>query len=168
VTGKWHADETYIKVRGQWMYLHRAIDSVGHTVDFWFSQQRDLAAAKRFFTKAIDRHGRPQRIVIDGSQTNRKAIISCDVISRLQEKRNLHTKPICIRQSQYLNNHIEQDHRRIKRRVRPMLGFKAFSSATITLGGIEMVHMMRKRQGRYSYNPNPSLAEQFDALAAAF
>jgi len=168
VTGKWHTDETYIKVRGQWMYLYRAIDSVGDTVDFWFSQHRDLAAAKRFFTKATERHGRPQRIVIDGSQTNREAIISSDMISRLQERRRLHTKPIRIRQSQYLNNRIEQDHRRIKRRVRPMLGFKAFSSATITLAGIEMVQMMRKRQGRYSYSPSPSLAEQFHALADAF
>ena len=168
VTGKWHADETYIKVRGQWMYLYRAIDSVGDTVDFWFSQHRNLAAAKRFFTKAIERHGRPQRIVIDGSQTNREAIISCDMTSRLQERRRLHTKPIRIRQSQYLNNRIEQDHRRIKRRVRSMLGFKSFSSATITLSGIEMVQMMRKRQGRYSYNPSPSLAEQFQTLADAF
>jgi putative transposase len=168
VTGKWHADETYIKIRGQWMYLYRAIDSVGDTVDFWFSQHRNLAAAKRFFTKAIERHGRPQRIVIDGSQTNREAIISCDMTSRLQERRRLHTKPIRIRQSQYLNNRIEQDHRRIKRRVRSMLGFKSFSSATITLAGIEMVQMMRKRQGRYSYNPSPSLAEQFQTLADAF
>ena len=168
VTGKWHADETYIKVRGQWMYLYRAIDSVGDTVDFWFSQHRNLAAAKRFFTKAIERHGRPQRIVIDGSQTNREAIISCDMTSRLQERRRLHTKPIRIRQSQYLNNRIEQDHRRIKRRVRSMLGFKSFTSATITLAGIEMVQMMRKRQGRYSYNPSPSLAEQFQTLADAF
>lgn len=93
---------------------------------------------------------------------------SASIGTWLQEKRHLHTKPIRIRQSQYLNNRIEQDHRRIKRRVRPMLGFKAFSSATITLAGIEMVQMMRKRQGRYSYNPNPSLAEQFDILAAAF
>ncbi|WP_339757289.1 IS6 family transposase [uncultured Hoeflea sp.] len=167
VTGKWHADETYIKVRGQWMYRYRAIDSVGDTVDSWFSQQ-NLAAAKRVFTKAIERHGRPQRIVIDGGQTNREAIISCDMISRLQERLHLQTKPILIRQSQDLNNRIEQDHRRIKRRVRPILGFKSFSSATIPLAGIEMVQMMRKRQGRYSHNPNPSLAEQFDALAVAF
>lgn len=136
VTGKWHADGTYIKVRGQWMYLYRAIDSVGDTVDFWFSQHRDLVAAKRFFTRAIKRHGHPQRIVIDGSQTNGEAIVSCDMTSRLQERRHIHTKPIRIRQSHYLNNRIEQDHRRIKWRVSPMLGFKAFSSATITLAGL--------------------------------
>ncbi|MEM5471849.1 DDE-type integrase/transposase/recombinase [Hoeflea sp. AS60] len=115
----------------------------------------------------LDRFNRRKRAV-NGSQTNRETIISCDMIRRLQERRYIHTKPIRIRQSQYLNNRIEQDHRRIKRRVRPMLGFKAFSSATITLAGIEMVQMMRKRQGRYSYNPSPSLAEQFQALADAF
>ena len=168
VTGKWHADETYIKVRGQWMYLHRAIDRAGDTVDSRFSQHRDLVAANRFFTKAIERRGRPQRMVIDGSQTNREANVSCDMISRLRERRHIHTKPIRIRQSQHLNNRTEPDHRRITRRVRPMLGFKAFSSATITLAGIEMVQMMRKREGRYSCNPSPSLAEQFHALVDAF
>ncbi|SDA99959.1 DDE-type integrase/transposase/recombinase, partial [Mesorhizobium qingshengii] len=68
---------------------------------------------------------------------------------------------------QYLNNRIEQDHRRIKRRVRPMLGFKSTHAAAVTLSGIEMVHMMRKLQARYAFNPNPSLAEQFEILAAA-
>src|SRR5437899_351761 len=74
VTGRWHLDETYVKVRGQWMYLYRAIDSVGDTVEFFFSEHRDLAAARRFLRKALHRHGRPERIVIDGSQTNRDAI----------------------------------------------------------------------------------------------
>ncbi len=75
-------------------------------------------------------------------------------------------KPIRIRQSQYLNNRIEQDHRRIKRRVRSMLGFKAFNSANATLDGIEMVQMMRKRQGRFAFNPAPTLKEQFEAIVA--
>ena len=65
-----------------------------------------------------------------------------------------------------LNNWIEQDHRRIKRRVRPMKGFKSFASAAVTLPGVEMVHMMRKRQGRVAFNPAPSLKEQFEAIAA--
>lgn len=67
VTTKWHTDETYIKVRGKWMYLYRAIDSVGDTVEFWFSEHRDLPATKRFLRKALARHGRPEHIVIDGS-----------------------------------------------------------------------------------------------------
>ncbi|CAN7568715.1 IS6 family transposase [Phyllobacterium sp. LjRoot231] len=166
VTGKWHVDETYIKVRGQWMYLYRAIDSVGDTVEFLFSQHRDLTAAKRFFNKALERHGRPDRVVIDGSQTNREAILSCDTTNRLQDRARRQLKPITIRKSPYLNNRIEQDHRRIKRRVRTMLGFKSTATARIILSGIEMVHMMRKRQARYAFNPNPSLAEQFAILAA--
>ncbi|RTM00447.1 MAG: IS6 family transposase [Hyphomicrobiales bacterium] len=166
VTGKWHVDETYIKVRGRWMYLFRAIDSVGDTVEFFLSANRDLPAAKCFLRKALARHGRPKRIVIDGSQTNREAIVSCDAENRLQVRSRRGAKSIHIRQSQYLNNRIEQDHRRVKRRIRPMLGFKSQSSADIILSGIEMIHMMRKRQARYAFNPAPSLAEQFEILAA--
>ncbi|MBE1206235.1 IS6 family transposase [Aminobacter carboxidus] len=166
VTGEWHVDETYIKVRGEWMYLYRAIDSVGDTVEFWFSEHRDLLAAKRFFRKALERHGRPDRIVIDGSQTNHEAIASCDAANRLRDRSRRRLKPITIGKSRYLNNRIEQDHRRIKHRVRPMLGFKSPAATSIILSGIEMVHMMRKRQARYTFNPNPSLAEQFTILAA--
>ena len=128
-------------------YLYRAIDSNGDTVEFWFSERRNLTAAKRFLRKALERHGRPERIVIDGSQTNREAILSCDTADRLQDRSRRQLKPIRIRQSAYLNNRIEQDHRAIKRRVRPMLGFKSMASAQAILGGIEMVHMMRKAAG---------------------
>jgi len=166
VTGKWHIDETYIKVRGQWLYLYRAIDSNGDTVEFWFSERRNLAAARRFLRKALKRHGRPERIVIDGSRTNREAILSCHAESRLQDKSGCKLKPIRIRQSQYLNNCIEQDHRAIKRRVRPMLGSKAADSARVILGGIELIHMMRKQQAKYACCQQLSLAEQFHLLAA--
>ncbi len=168
VTGKWHADETYIKVRGLWTYLYRAIDRNGDTVEFRLSEHRDLSAARRFFKKAFARHGRPERIVIDGSQTNREAIISCDTASRLQDRSCRRPESLCIRQSQYLNNRIEQDHRRIKRRVRPMLGFKSFKSAVATLSGIEMIHMLRKRQLQDAYAANPSISDQVESLAAAF
>ena len=166
VTGKWHIDETYIRVRGQWRYLYRAIDSNGDTVEFWFSERRNLTAAKRFLRKALKRHGRTERIVIDGSQTNREAILSCDAESRLQDRSGRRLKPIRIRQSQYLNNRIEQDHRAIKRRVRPMLGFKSADSARLILGGIELVHMLRKQQAKYVGSQQLSLAEQFHLLAA--
>src|SRR5919112_1221941 len=166
VTGRWHIDETYIKVRGRWMYLYRAIDSNGDTIEFWFSERRNLAAAKRFLSKALKRHGRPERIVIDGSQTNQEAILSCDAESRLEDFSRRRLKPIRIRQSQYLNNHIEQDHRAVKRRVRPMLGFKSVASARVILGGIELIHMMRKQQAKYACNQPLSLAEQFHLLAA--
>lgn len=160
ITGKWHMDETHIKVRGQWMYLYRAIDSLGDTVEFFFSENRDLPAAKRFLRKALQRHGRPERIAIDGSQINHEAIRSCDLENRLRHRSRRALKPIRIRKSQYFNNRIEQDHRRIKRRVRSMLGFKSTTTAEIILSGIEMVHMMRKRQARFAYNPTPSIAKQ--------
>lgn len=165
VTGKWHVDETYIRVRGR-MYLYRAIDSVGDTVEFFFSEHRDLLAAKRFIRKALKRHGRPDRVVIDGSQTHQEAIIACDGENRLQVRSRRRLKLIRIRKSRYLNNRIEQDHRSVKRRIRSMLGFKSMTCAATILSGIEMVHMMRKRQARYAYNPAPSLAEQFEILAA--
>ena len=74
---RWHVDETYIKVRGRWIYLYRAIDSSGDAVEFWFSERRNLTAAKRFLRMALKRHGRPKRIVVsDGTQTNWEAIPS--------------------------------------------------------------------------------------------
>lgn len=117
-------------------------------------------------SRALKRHSRPERIVIDGSRTNREAILSCDTADRLQRGSGRDLKPIRIRQSAYLNNRIEQDHRAIKRRVRPMLGFKSGASARIILGGIEMVHMMRKQQGKYASKQPLFLAEHFDRLAA--
>lgn len=162
VTRKWNVDETYIKVKTQWMYLYRAIDSHGHTVEFWFSKSRDLNAAKRFIRNALARHGRPERITIDGSQTNRSAITHCDAQDRLRYDGG----PILIRSSKYMNNMIEQDHRRIKRRIRPMLGFKSAASARTILAGIELIHMMRKQQGEFATSMALSIKQQFAALTA--
>jgi transposase-like protein len=141
VTAKWHLDETYIKVRGQWKYLYRAIDSNGDTVEFWFSERRNLTAVKQFLSKALKRHGRPERVVIDGSQTNREANLSCDTTNRLQDRSRCKLRPIRIRRRASLNNRIEQDHRAIKRRVRPMLGFQPMATARVILGGTEMIHI---------------------------
>lgn len=98
-----------MKVRGRWMYLYRAIHSLGDTVEFLFSEHRDLSAAKRFLRKALQRHGRPDRIVIDGSQTNREAIIACDGESRLRNRLRRSLKPIRIRHSQYLTDVFDKD-----------------------------------------------------------
>ncbi|MBB3148534.1 transposase-like protein [Phyllobacterium trifolii] len=162
VTRKWNLDETYVRVKGEWMYLYRAIDNNGDTVEFYFSKTRDLRAAKHFIHKALAHHGRPQRITIDGSQTNRIAIMQSDAEVRLQQD----GKPIAIRSSKYMNNTIEQDHRRIKRRIRSMLGFKSETSADITLAGIELIHMMRKQQGIFASTKALSLKAQFAALTA--
>src|SRR5215467_13282183 len=133
----WRMDETYIKVKGQWRYLYRAVDKTGQTIDFLLTEQRDEQAAKRFLTKAIRRHGVPETITIDGSAANEAAIKSYNVE---------HGTAIVIRKVKYLNNIVEQDHRGVKRITRPMLGFKAFDAAQATLVGIELMHMIRKRQ----------------------
>jgi transposase-like protein len=159
VTRTWHIDETYIKVRGRWRYLYRAIDSNGDTVELWFDERRELIAAKRFLCKALKRHVKPERVVIDGSQTNRKAILSCDAQRRLQDRSRRRFKPIRIRQGRHLNKRLEQDHRAVKRRVRPMVGFKSACSARVIPGGIEMIHMMRKDQAKYACRLQLSLAE---------
>jgi transposase-like protein len=161
VTRNWNLDETYVKVKGEWMYLYRAIDSNGDTVEFYFSRNRDLKAAKGIIRKALTRHGSPERITIDGSQTNRTAIIQCDAENRMQQDGGT----ITIRSSKYMNNTIEQDHRRVKRRIRFMLGFKSEAAAGITLAGIELVHMMRKQQGSFGATAPLSLKQQFMALA---
>ena len=133
----WRMDETYIKVKGQWRYLYRAVDKTGQTIDFLLTQERDEEAAKRFLTKAIRRHGVPEKITIDGSAANEAAIKSYNVE---------HGTAITIRKRKYLNNVVEQDHRAVKRVTRPMLGFKAFDTAQDTLVGIELMHMIKKRQ----------------------
>jgi len=162
VTRKWNLDETYIKVKGAWLYLYRAIDSSGDTIKFYFSKQRDLTAAKCFLRRALARHGRPLRVTIDGSETNRIAILRCDAESRLSQT----GKPIAIRSGKYMNNTIEQDHRRIKRRTRSMPGFKSEHTASITPSGIELIHMMRKQQGVFVAARALSIKQQFEVLAA--
>ena len=130
-------DETYVKVKGQWRYLYRAVDKYGATIDFLLTAHRDKAAALRFLKKAIGRHGVPETITIDGSDANEAAIKSYN-----QE----YGTAIAIRQVKYLNNVVEQDHRAIKRVTRPMLEFKSFEAAQCTLTGVELMHMIKKRQ----------------------
>ena len=138
----WRMDETYVKVKGQWMYLYRAVDKAGQTLDFMLSEKRDGKSARRFFRQAITGNGTPEKVVIDKSGTNLSALRWTNVL--LKFARN--NQPILIRQVKYLNNIVEQDHRFIKKIIRPMLGFKAFHSASATLQGIETAHMIRKGQ----------------------
>ena len=130
-------DETYIKVKGVWRYLYRAVDKYGETIDFLLTEHRDKEAALRFLKKAIRRHGVPETITIDGRDANEAAIKSYN------EEHGTH---IAIRQVKYLNNIAEQDHRAVKRITRPMLRFKAFDAAQCTLAGVERMHMIKKRQ----------------------
>jgi transposase-like protein len=130
-------DETYVKVKGEWKYLYRAVDKSGDTVDFLLRAHRDKAAARMFFEQAIERNEEPEKVTIDKSGSN---------IAALEAMNAGRGKQIVVRQVKYLNNIVEQDHRAIKRRTRPMLGFKDFSCARILLSGIELMHMISKGQ----------------------
>jgi putative transposase len=132
----WRMDETYIKVNGEW--------------------NRDKVAAKRYFQKAIDQNGEPEVVTIDKSGANLAAL---EAVNADRET------PIRIRQRKYLNNIVEQDHRAIKRRIRPMLGFKNFRCARILLGGIELMHMIAKGQMEDAGIQLPPFAQFYSLLA---
>jgi len=124
-------------------------------VDFLLTAKRDRKAAARFLRKAIDQNGTPNKITIDKSAANNAAI---------EDYNAEHDSSIEIRQIKYLNNIVEQDHRAIKRKSRPALGFKSFRSAAITLSGVEVMHMIRKGQLKGGGDLTP--AEQFYSLPA--
>ena len=153
----WRVDETYVRVGGEWKYLYRAVDKLGQTVDFLLTAKRDLAAAHRFFERAIDRHGEPEKVTIDKSGANTAAVRSVVADTGLD---------IELRQSKYLNNLVEQDHRAVKRRVLPMMGFKAFESARKLIAGVETMHMIKKGQLRCHQGLVVSDADRFYSLAS--
>jgi len=154
VGASWRLDETYVKVKGSWKYLYRAVDKAGATVDFLLTAKRDREAALRFLRKAIGQHRVPEKITIDKSGTNTAAIESYNAE---------YEADIEIRRVKYLNNIVEQDHRAVKRVTRPMLGFKSFRSAAVTLAGVELMHMIRKGQLRATGKLPPT--QQFYSLA---
>ena len=136
----WRVDETYVKIRGKWVYLYRAVDSAGRTVDFRLSGKRDVGAAKAFFRKAIKGQGSaPRTITLDGYAASHRAVREMKVDGQLPSD----TK---IRSSKYLNNLIEQDHRGVKLRIGPMLGFKWFKTAATVIAGIELLRRIYKGQ----------------------
>ena len=153
VGGSWRLDETYIKVNGIWCYLYRAVDKLGHTVDFLLTRKRQRISAQSFLIKAISNNCRPRVINIDKSGSNTAKI-------KVYNKRSF--SKIKIRQGKYLNNIVEQDHRFIKWRIQNGLGFKSFESARRTLSGIEVVHMLRKNQ---MVNPGITMFKSFCKLA---
>jgi putative transposase len=155
----WRMDETYLKVKGRWTYLYRAVDRDGQTLDFMLSERRDLAAARRFFRRAISGNGVPERVVIDKSGANLAGLQAVNAILKFTDS----GRTIEVRQVKYLNNILEQDHRFVKRITGPMMGFKAFHSAEATIAGIEAAHMIRK--GQIPAN-GANAFETFAALAA--
>jgi IS6 family transposase len=141
--GSWRVDETYIKIKGLWKYLYRAVDSEGNTLDFMLSAKRDGKAAARFFRKVLkaEHTQKPRVITVDKNAAYPVAIEALKADETISAE-------VELRQSQYLNNVIEQDHRNIKRLTKPMMGFGSFNSARRTLSGIEAMSMIRKGQAK--------------------
>lgn len=137
----WRVDETYIEVKGKPKYLYRAVDSAGNTLDFLLTAKRDAQAAKRFFRKTLKavHTCSPRVITVDQNAAYPKAI------DELKQKEEL-PKQVKLRQKKYLNNIVEQDHRSIKRLVKPGMGFGSFNTARRTIKGYEIMNMVRKGQ----------------------
>jgi len=137
----WRVDETYIEVKGGWKYLYRAVDSIGNTLDFMLSAKRDGKAAARFFRKVLKAtHTQTPRVItVDKNAAYPVAVEALKADETLAAETKL-------RQSKYLNNIIEQDHRNIKRLTKPTMGFGSFNTARRTLRGIEAMSMIRKGQ----------------------
>ena len=140
-TDSWRVDETYIKVKKEWVYLYRAVDSRGNTLEFFLSPTRDAGAAKRFFLKmlAASHTSEPRVINVDKNAAYPKAFNELKAEGRIPQSCEL--RPV-----KYLNNLIEQDHRFIKRLTKPGLGFFSWETAWRTIRGFDIMNMMRKGQ----------------------
>ena len=149
VGSSWRMDETYIRISGQWKYLYRAVDKSGKTIDFLLTANRDKGAAMRFFEKAMEGNGLPEKVAMDKSGANKAAI------DQIINDKHI---AIQVRQIKYLNNIVEQDHRAIKRQTRPTLGFKSFHAAKSVLAGIELMHMIKKGQMKIAGGEDMSFA----------
>ena len=137
----WRMDETYLKIKGKNAYLYRAVDSDGNTIDFYLSEKRDKNAARKFFEKSVEAHQNQQPRVITTDKYGATEIAILEEI--------YYGSLSCKTQHQmtkYLNNNIKHDHRFIKRKINPMLGFQSYESAVKTFCGIEIIHMIRKGQ----------------------
>jgi transposase, IS6 family len=139
--GSWRVDETYVRVKGRWAYLYRAVGSRGRTIDFLLAARRDTAAAKRFFRKALRQPHttNPRTITVGKNPAYPRAVAEMKAGGELWRFSRL-------RQVKYLNNIVEQDHRRVKRLIRPGLGLGSMRTARRTLMGYEVMAMIRKGQ----------------------
>jgi transposase-like protein len=150
-------DESYVKIKGKWASRYRAVDKVGQTVDFLLPPQQDRAAAEAFLRKAIRHHGVPEKITIDQRGGNTAAI---------QRYNRNYKISIAIRQCQYLNTIVEQDHRVVKRKVTPTSGFKFCWAARCTIAGIEVMQAIHNGQFVSTGKEGATPAEHFSSVAA--
>ncbi len=161
VSNSWRMDETYIKIKGQWWYYYRAVDKHGDIVDFYLSQTRDEKAAKAFLRKAIGSNGLPEKVVIDKSRANVKALHNMNI--QVWKSVVFFLKMVEVIDVKYLNNIVEQSHRPIKQKMRQALGWKSVEGAIATMSGQEVWTQVRRGQVGDLSLP---VWEHFYALAA--
>jgi len=149
-------------VNGRWTYLYRAVDKQGRTVDFQLSERRDVAAAKAFFRKAMKHNRTPRVITLDAYVASHRAVREMKVDGGMEKR-------VRVRSSKFLNNGVEQDQRRVKQRIGPMLGFKRFDTAAVTISGIELAAKIRKQQFKVGKLPGrpKTMPAIWAAVAAA-
>jgi IS6 family transposase len=153
---RWFVDETYVKVAGRWVYLYRAIDQYGQVIDVLVAQNRDLAATRQFFTRALEHGPRPAEVSTDRASTYPR------VLDELLPS-------ACHVMEHYANNPIEADHGRLKSRLRPMRGLKRLRSAQVICAGHAFIQNIRR--GHYELGTeetvNLRVLAAFDELALA-
>jgi transposase, IS6 family len=152
----WRVDETYLRVKGRWCYLYRAIDSTAATIDFPLSALRDAAAAPRLFRQALNDPSHPQPRVINPDKARLYGSAIAGMKAEGALRRRCRHRPV-----QYLNNLLEQDHRAIKRRVKAKQSFREFRAAQRTIAGYEALHMIRKGQARWVSGADVRQQNQF-------
>lgn len=155
VSRSWRVDETYIKVRGKWTYLYRAVDKFGNTIDFYLSATRNTKAAKRFLGKALrglKDWEKPHTINTDKAPTYGAAISELKAVGKCPSDTEH-------RQVKYLNNIVEADHGKLKQLIRPVRGFKTLKSAYATIKGFEVMRALRKGQAGIFNFSNDVLGE---------
>nr|WP_255547070.1 IS6 family transposase [Moritella sp. 36] len=175
VADSWRMDETYIKVKGQWVYYYRAVDKYGAVVDFHLSEKRDELAARAFFNKEILSSGLPSKVVIDKSGANSAALDTINIRLWLSGYMLSIIEVLAVK---YLNNIVEQSHRKVKEKMHQCLGWKSWGGAESTLVGVEVWSMIKQGQmfpspqrvtfnnslhKGYSYNARYVRFEQYDA-----
>ncbi|CED60694.1 transposase, IS6 family [Moritella viscosa] len=161
VASSWRMDETYIKIKGKSVYYYRAVDKHGAIIDFYLSERRDEPAARAFFDKAIGSSGLPDKVVIDQSGSN---IAALDTINVRLWLSGYMLSMIEVLTVKYLNNIVEQSHRKVKGKMHQCLGWKSWAGAESTLAGVELCSMLK--QGQMTESENMTPWEQFYSLAA--
>ena len=152
----WRVDETYVRIRGRWFYLYRAVDSAGATIDFFLSAVRSADAAKALFSKSLTDRSHPQPRVINTDKARCYPLAISDAKDRGILRRRCRHRPVA-----YLNNILEQDHRAIKKRICAKQHFRRFDCARRTIQGYETIHKIRKGQVRWLGKRNVRAENEF-------